>query len=100
MPAFGDLVTSPIRMVNSSGKVRVMAGHPPWIEQREDEEQLAELRAMTPEQRLEHFVQACELAIAILRERPDAAAILARREPLSPETEARWRALVAGARRA
>jgi hypothetical protein len=44
-----------------------------------DSERLAELRAITPEERLEHlehlehFVQACELATAILRERPGAA---------------------------
>jgi hypothetical protein len=55
---------------------------------------------MSPEQRLEHFVQACELARAILAHRPDAAEVLARRVPLSAEAEATWLRLCAEGRRA
>jgi len=46
------------------------------------------------------FLEACELAMAILRERPDAQEILDNPEPLSEESEARWLALIAEARRA
>lgn len=75
-------------------------GPPPWLGQEEDEERLAELRSLSPEERLQMFVEACELATAILRERPDAREVLDNPEPLSPESEARWLGLIAEARRA
>lgn len=63
-------------------------------------EELARLRAMTSSERLAHFVEACELARAMLQHRPDARAVLARREPLSAEAEATWLRLCAEGRRA
>jgi hypothetical protein len=71
---------------------------PPWTRRAPDPADEQELAQMTPDERLEHFVEACELAAAILRERADVEAVLARRDPLSPEAEARWRALVGAAR--
>jgi hypothetical protein len=76
-----------------------MSAAPPWLDAPEDGE-LEQLRAMSPEQRLEHFVQACELARAILEHRPDAAEVLQRRVPLSAEAEATWLRLCAEGRRA
>jgi len=55
---------------------------------------------MTPDERLEEFVEVCELARTILDERPDRAAMLERVDPMPPEADRRWRALVAQARRA
>ena len=61
-----------------------------------------EIAALAPamRQRLEHFVQACELARAILEHRPDANEVLQRRVPLSAEAEATWLRLCAEGRRA
>jgi hypothetical protein len=70
------------------------------MEQAEPGEELARLRAMTPDERLAHFVQACELMRSILQHREDAADVLQRRAPLSPEAEATWLRLCAEGRRA
>ena len=56
--------------------------------------------AMTPEQRLEIFVEVCELARTILEDRPDRERILAENEPMPPAAEAAWLRLVREARRA
>lgn len=61
---------------------------------------LSRLRGMSPSQRLAHFVEACELARAILQHRADAREVLARRVPLSAEAEATWLRLCAEGRRA
>jgi hypothetical protein len=76
-----------------------MAAAPPWLDSPEPDE-LERLRTMSTEQRLEHFVQACELARAILEHRPDANEVLQRRVPLSAEAEATWLRLCAEGRRA
>lgn len=55
---------------------------------------------MTPEERLECFVEVCELARAIVEERPDRAAVLAREEPMPAEAERTWLKLVAEGNRA
>jgi hypothetical protein len=56
--------------------------------------------AMTPEERLEVFVEVCELARTILDERPDRARILAENEPMPQAAEATWLRLVREASRA
>lgn len=76
-----------------------MSAAPPWLESPEPDE-LERLRAMSSEERLSHFVQACELARAILEHRQDAAEVLQRRVPLSAEAEATWLRLCAEGRRA
>jgi len=76
-----------------------MAAAPPWLHTHEPDE-LEKLRAMSPSERLEHFVQACELARAVLQHRPDAHEVLMRRAPLSAEAEATWLRLCAEGRRA
>ncbi|HEX4352412.1 MAG TPA: hypothetical protein VHZ95_05845 [Polyangiales bacterium] len=78
-----------------------MHGAPPWLElQPTESSELERLRAMTPDERLCHFVQACELARAMLQHRDDAREVLARRVPLSAEAEATWLRLCAEGRRA
>jgi hypothetical protein len=76
-----------------------MSAAPPWRQAPEPEE-LERWRVMSPDERLEHFVQACELARAILEHRPDASEVLQRRVPLSAEAEATWLRLCAEGRRA
>jgi hypothetical protein len=76
-----------------------MSAAPPWRQAPEPEE-LERWRAMSPDERLAHFVQACELARAILEHRPDASEVLQRRVPLSAEAEATWLRLCAEGRRA
>ena len=73
---------------------------PPWVGKTGDLSDPAHLRAMTPDERLEGFVEVCELARTILEERPDRAAVLERVDAMPPEAERRWRELVAQARRA
>ena len=73
---------------------------PPWVGKAGDLSDPARYRAMGPDERLEGFVQVCELARTILAERSDRRAVLERVDPLPPEAERRWRELVAQARRA
>jgi len=54
---------------------------------------------MTPEERLEVFVEVCELARTILEERSDRARVLQESEPMPAAAEAAWRRLVAESRR-
>jgi hypothetical protein len=75
------------------------AARPPWLALPAPDE-LERLRRMTPSERLAHFVQACELARALLQNRVDAREVLARRVPLSAEAEATWLRLCAEGRRA
>lgn len=56
--------------------------------------------AMSPEQRLDIFLEVCELARTILEERPDRERILAENEPMPRAAEAAWLRLVREARRA
>lgn len=72
---------------------------PPWVGRTGDLSDPAPARAMTPAERLEGFVEVCELARTILQERPDREAVLERIDPMPPEAERRWRELVAQARR-
>ncbi|MEI8259415.1 MAG: hypothetical protein WCJ30_27420 [Deltaproteobacteria bacterium] len=74
--------------------------HPPWLRKDPGDQDVQRFARMTPDERLEYFVQACELAESILRGRADAAEVLARREPMSPRADEQWRALVARSRRA
>jgi hypothetical protein len=91
----------------------MQVARPPWLDALESEahssnesrephelSELDRLRSMTPSERLAHFVEACELARAILQHRPDAQEVLARRIPLSDEAEATWLRLCAEGRRA
>jgi len=73
---------------------------PPWLSLSEDLSETDRYRAMTPEERLECFVEVCELARAIVEERPDRAAVLAREEPMPAEAERTWLKLVAEGNRA
>lgn len=77
-----------------------MAGAaPPWLAHRAAVDERDRYAAMTPEERLAVFEQVCDLARAILDERPDRAAVLADREPMPAAAEAAWQRLVAEARR-
>jgi hypothetical protein len=88
----------------------MQVARPPWLDplkngphESNEPHQLSELerlRGMSPSERLAHFVEACELARAILQHRPDAQEVLARRIPLSDEAEATWLRLCAEGRRA
>lgn len=85
----------------------MQVARPPWLDALNGEahvssesDELVRLRGMTPSERLAHFVEACELARAILQHRPDAQEVLARRIPLSEEAEATWLRLCAEGRRA
>ena len=72
---------------------------PRWLGRTEELSDTERLAAMTPEERLGQFVEVCELARAILTERPDVAEVLERSEPMPPEAEHTWLRLVAEARR-
>jgi hypothetical protein len=76
---------------------RVSRDVPPWVGAIDDSDTDV-YAAMTPEERLRCFVEVCEVAHAILLERDDAAAVLERSEPMSPEAERRWLTLVREAR--
>jgi len=73
---------------------------PPWLGKVGDLSDSQRYAAMTPAERLECFVEVCELSRRILEERPDRRAVLARTEPMPPQAEQAWRRLVAEARRA
>jgi hypothetical protein len=78
-----------------------MAGSaPPWIAHRDAVDDRDRYAAMTPEERLDVFVEVCELARTILEHRPDRARILSENEPMPPAAEAAWLRLVREARRA
>ena len=73
---------------------------PPWLGEVDDLSDTERYASMTPEERLVCFAEVCELARALLEERPDRREVLDRVEPLRPEAEATWRRLVLEARRA
>lgn len=73
---------------------------PKWMDSVDDLSDTARFAAMTPNERLEIFVEVCDLAHSILSERPDAEEVLARSEPLEPAAEQTWLRLVSEARRA
>lgn len=54
--------------------------------------------AMTPEERLELFLELCDLTDSIVRDRPNVEALLSP-TPRSPESEALWQRLMDEARR-
>lgn len=72
---------------------------PPWVRHRNDDPQRARYAAMTPDQRLALFVEACELADALLAPRADRREVLRARQPMPPQAETRWLELVREARR-
>jgi len=77
-----------------------MAGTaPPWLEHRDDIDDRERFAAMTPAERLEVFVEVCDLAHTILEARPDRAEVLAGTEPMPPAAEEAWLRLVREARR-
>jgi len=63
----------------------------------EEERDTERFARMSPAERLALFLELCELTDSIVRNRPDAEALRAP-TPLSPESEALWRRLVASAR--
>jgi hypothetical protein len=73
---------------------------PPWLGLAGELSDVEHYRAMTPEKRLECFVDVCELARTILEERQDRAEVLARNEPMPAEAERTWLRLVAEGKRA
>ena len=73
---------------------------PPWLGRTADVSDTERYAAITPSERLECFVEVCELARAILEDRPDAREMLARTEPMPPAAERAWLRLVAEAQRA
>jgi hypothetical protein len=77
-----------------------MNSRPRWIDTPPDDTDPVRFADMTADERLQYFVQACELAHALLRGREDFSEVLARRSPLSPESEKVWLRLVAEGRRA
>ena len=72
---------------------------PPWLGSTSIVDDRERYAAMTADERLQAFVEVCELARAILQGRPDALEVLARAEPMAPHIEQTWRRLVAEARR-
>ena len=63
-----------------------------------DEADLLRFARMTPEQRLDLFLELCALTDSIVRDRPDTDALLAPTRR-SEESEALWRRLMAESRR-
>ncbi len=53
---------------------------------------------MSADERLAIFIEVCELAHAIVKERADVDAVLRYSEPMPPWAEEAWLGLVAGAR--
>jgi hypothetical protein len=77
-----------------------MAGRtPPWLGRVDDLSETARYAAMTADERLECFVDVCELARAIIEERPDRRAVLRDEDPMPPVAAAAWARLVREARR-
>jgi hypothetical protein len=72
---------------------------PPWVRHRREDPQRARLAAMTPDERLACFVEACALAEAMLESRRDREAVLRARQSMPRRIEARWLELVREARR-
>ena len=77
-----------------------MTAAPPWVGRTGDLSDTQRYTEMTPSERLARFLDVCELAHAILLERPDAAQVLARADSISCDAEAAWLRLVGEARRA
>jgi hypothetical protein len=73
---------------------------PPWLNKTDDLSDANRYAAMTPDERLECFVDVCELSRCILNGRADRREILARTEAMPAEAERTWLRLVAEARRA
>ena len=60
----------------------------------EVEDDVADLRELSLDERGRILESVCRDAVAILRARPDAEEAMARRDPRSEESEQTWRALV------
>jgi WSTF, HB1, Itc1p, MBD9 motif 1 len=73
---------------------------PPWLGRVADLSETERYAAMTPEQRLQCFVEVCELARAIIEERPDRRAVLRDEDPMPPVAAAAWKRLLREARNA
>jgi hypothetical protein len=61
----------------------------------EIEPDIAPVRGLSLDERGDWVARACASAWAILRSRPDAAALLARREQPAPDLEEKWKSLSA-----
>ena len=73
---------------------------PPWLNKTGDLSDTDRYAAMTPAERLQCFIDVCELSRCILNERPDRREVLTRTEAMPAEAERTWLRLVAEARRA
>ena len=73
---------------------------PPWLRHTSRFSDTERYAAMTPAERLDCFVEVCELARTILEGRADAAEVLARVDPMPPLAESTWLRLVAEGSRA
>lgn len=75
-------------------------GAPPWLPFSTEDPERNRYSAMSPSERLRHFVDVCSLGRALLEGRADRAEVLARTEPIPERSERAWLDLVAKARRA
>ena len=74
---------------------------PPWLGRLSTEDpEASRFQQMTPNERLVHFVEACNLATALLQHRSDLSGVLSYRDHLLPTAERTWRRLVTEARHA
>ncbi len=72
---------------------------PPWLGRLSTEDpEACHFQRMTPNERLAHFVEACNLATALLQHRSDLSAVLAYRDYMPPTAGRTWRRLVTEAR--
>ena len=67
---------------------------PPWLRYTSRFSDTERYAAMTPSERLDYFVEVCELARTILEGRADASEVLARVDPMPPLAEKAWLRLV------
>ena len=74
-------------------------GAPRWLAFASEDTERERYSAMSPRERLRHFIDVCDLGRALLDRRPDRAEVLGRSEPMPEESERAWLALVAKARR-
>ena len=71
---------------------------PPWLGKVGDLGETEVYAAMTPDERLDCFVDVCELARTIIEERADRGDVLRSTDPLPMVAQAAWRRLIREAR--
>lgn len=76
----------------------MLAPTPPWFGRTGDLSETERYAGMSPAERLRCFVDVCELARAIIEERPDRRAVLSAEEPMPPAAAAAWQRLLRDAR--